>query len=135
MLFRSGQAMSQAELESMHALKTGALIAASVEMGAACGQPDAATRAALTQYAELIGLAFQVADDVLDVSADQKTLGKTPGKDAAANKPTFVSLLGLTGAQDYARGLHTRAVAALAPLEGRAEMLIALAQALVQRTH
>ena len=130
-----GQAMSQAELESMHALKTGALIAASVEMGAACGQPDAVTRAALTQYAELIGLAFQVADDVLDVSADQKTLGKTPGKDAAANKPTFVSLLGLTGAQDYARGLHTRAVAALAPLEGRAEMLIALAQALVQRTH
>jgi geranylgeranyl pyrophosphate synthase len=104
-------------------------------MGAACGQPDAVTRAALTQYAELIGLAFQVADDVLDVSADQKTLGKTPGKDAAANKPTFVSLLGLTGAQDYARGLHTRAVAALAPLEGRAEMLIALAQALVQRTH
>lgn len=130
-----GQAMSQSDLESMHALKTGALISASVEMGAACGRPDAGTTAALSQYAALIGLAFQVADDVLDVSADQKTLGKTPGKDAAANKPTFVSLLGLTGAQEYARGLHTRAVAALAPLGGRAEMLVALAQALVQRTH
>ena len=130
-----GQAMSQAELESMHALKTGALISASVEMGAACGLPDVSTKSALSQYAALVGLAFQVADDVLDVSADQKTLGKTPGKDAAANKPTFVSLLGLTGAQDYARDLHTRAVAAVAPLGGRAEMLVALAQALVQRTH
>lgn len=130
-----GQAMSQAELESMHALKTGALISASVEMGAACGRPDPQTKAALSQYAALVGLAFQVADDVLDVSADQKTLGKTPGKDAAANKPTFVSLLGLMGAQDYARNLHTRAVAAVAPLGGRAEMLVALAQALVQRTH
>lgn len=130
-----GQAMSQSELESMHALKTGALISASVEMGAACGQPDVQTKEALSRFAALVGLAFQVADDVLDVSADQKTLGKTPGKDAAANKPTFVSLLGLTGAQDYARDLHTRAVAAVAPLGGRAEMLVALAQALVQRTH
>ena len=130
-----GTAMSQADLESMHALKTGALIGAAVMMGADCGEPTPEESQALSRYAERIGLAFQVADDVLDVSADAATLGKTPGKDAAANKPTFVSLLGLSGAQDYARGLHDEAVRALAPLGGRADRLLALAQALVVRSH
>ncbi|MEN9759167.1 MAG: hypothetical protein RL676_316 [Pseudomonadota bacterium] len=130
-----GTAMSQADLESMHALKTGALIRAAVMMGAACGQPSVAEMQALQHYAERIGLAFQVADDVLDVSADAATLGKTPGKDAAANKPTFVSLLGLSGAQDYARGLHDQATRALAPLGSRADRLLDLAQALVVRSH
>ena len=130
-----GQAMSQAELESMHALKTGALISASVMMGVACGQVTSQEQVALARYAALIGLAFQVADDVLDVSADAATLGKTPGKDAASNKPTFVALLGLSGAQGYARGLHQQAVDALAPLGARSHRLSALAHTVVSRTH
>lgn len=130
-----GQSMSQSELESMHALKTGALISASVMMGAACGQVTAQEEEALARYAARIGLAFQVADDVLDVSADAATLGKTPGKDAASNKPTFVALLGLSGAQGYARGLHQQAVDALAPLGSRSHRLRALAHTVVSRTH
>ena len=130
-----GQSMSQSELESMHALKTGALISASVMMGAACGQVTAQEQEALARYAARIGLAFQVADDVLDVSADAATLGKTPGKDAASNKPTFVALLGLSGAQGYARGLHQQAVEALAPLGSRSHRLRALAHTVVSRTH
>jgi farnesyl diphosphate synthase len=130
-----GKSMSQSELEAMHGLKTGALIAASVEMGACCASPSDADMTALRRFAELIGLSFQVADDVLDVSADAATLGKTPGKDAAANKPTFVALLGLRGAQGYARDLHERALAALEPLAGRADSLRGLAHALVKRTH
>jgi farnesyl diphosphate synthase len=130
-----GQTMTQAELESMHALKTGALIVSAVEMGAICGDPPATEMTAMREFARRIGLAFQVADDILDVSADAATLGKTPGKDAAANKPTFVALLGLTGAQDYARGLHQEALDALAPLGGRASRLGALAQMLVQRSY
>ncbi len=130
-----GKAMSQPELEAMHGLKTGALIAASVEMGACCASPCEADMAALKRFAALIGLSFQVADDVLDVSADAKTLGKTPGKDAAANKPTFVALLGLQGAQGYARDLHEQALSALKPLGARADALRGLANALVERTH
>jgi len=130
-----GRPMDQAALEAMHALKTGALISASVEMGAACGSPSAAQGQTLARYAALVGLAFQVADDVLDVSVDVKTLGKTPGKDAAANKPTFVALLGLTGAQEYARALHDQAIAALGPLGPSARRLHDLANALVERTH
>ncbi len=130
-----GKAMSQDQLEAMHGLKTGALIAAAVEMGACCASPAQADQAALKRFAGLIGLSFQVADDVLDVSADAQTLGKTPGKDAAANKPTFVALLGLEGAQGYARDLHRQALAAIAPLGSRADALRGLAQALVERTH
>lgn len=133
-----GKSMTQNELEQMHALKTGALISASVEMGAACGRADLADTQALARYAALIGLAFQVADDVLDVSADAKTLGKTPGKDAAANKPTFVALLGLTGAQGYASGLVRDALMALesfGPESQRTLRLRELARAVVERSH
>lgn len=130
-----GQTMGQTDLESMHALKTGALILSAVEMGAICGDPPAFEMTALERFARCIGLAFQVADDILDVSADAATLGKTPGKDAAANKPTFVALLGLTGAQDYARGLHQEALDALTPLGERASRLGDLARMLVQRSH
>lgn len=130
-----GLPMDQGALEAMHALKTGALISAAVDLGAACGTPSSAQAQALSRYAALVGLAFQVADDVLDVSADAQTLGKTPGKDAAANKPTFVALLGLTGAQDYARALHDQAIAALGPLGPQAKRLEDLANALVERTH
>lgn len=130
-----GQSMSQAALESMHAMKTGALIAAAVEMGALCATPSEQDFLALRRFAALVGLGFQVADDVLDVSADAQTLGKTPGKDAAANKPTFVGLLGLAGAQGYARGLHQEAIAALAPFGNRAARLRELAHTLIERTH
>ncbi len=130
-----GKAMRQDQLEAMHGLKTGALIAASVEMGACCATPSVTDMGALKSFASLIGLSFQVADDVLDVSADAKTLGKTPGKDAAANKPTFVALLGLEGAQGYARDLHARALSAIEPLGSRADALRGLANALLTRTH
>lgn len=130
-----GKFMTQPELEAMHALKTGALIRASVEMGLACGQASNAESQALSGYASLIGLAFQVADDVLDVMADAATLGKTPGKDAASNKPTFVALLGLNGAKDYARRLHQEAADLLGPLGQKAGMLKELARLLVERTH
>jgi farnesyl diphosphate synthase len=126
-----GQEMSQEALQSMHALKTGALISAAVEMGALCGSISEQERSALGRF----GLGFQVADDVLDVSADVQTLGKTPGKDAAAGKPTFVALLGLAGAQDYARGLHQSAIAELAAFGPRADRLREVAQALLGRTH
>ncbi|MBU3724228.1 MAG: polyprenyl synthetase family protein [Burkholderiaceae bacterium] len=130
-----GQSMSQDRLEAMHAMKTGALIAAAVEMGALCGSPSEQDLSALRHFSEKVGLGFQVADDVLDVSADAQTLGKTPGKDAAANKPNFVALLGLEGARGYARGLHQEAIEALAPFGGRADRLRELAHALIERTH
>ena len=97
-----GVALDQPALEAMHRLKTGALLQASVMMGAATGPLSSAAREQLSVYGAALGLAFQVVDDVLDVTADATTLGKTVGKDAAADKPTFVSLLGLNAAQAYA---------------------------------
>ena len=97
-----GVALDQPALEAMHRLKTGALLQASVLMGASTGPLDAQAREQLTVYGAALGLAFQVVDDVLDVTADSATLGKTAGKDAAADKPTFVALMGLDAAQAYA---------------------------------
>src|SRR6185436_14855446 len=95
-----GQSMTLPELERMHSLKTGALIRAAVVMGAGCGQPlDDALSARLSRYADVVGLAFQVVDDILDVEASSAQLGKTAGKDARQNKPTFVSILGLDAAK------------------------------------
>ena len=108
-----GRQLNLAQLEDMHRRKTGALLRASVQMGALAAGADAAALAALTRYGAALGLAFQVVDDVLDVVADSATLGKTAGKDAAADKPTFVSLLGLDGARDYALALQQQAQAAL----------------------
>ncbi|MBL0920182.1 MAG: polyprenyl synthetase family protein [Hydrogenophaga sp.] len=108
-----GVALDQPALEAMHRRKTGALLQASVTLGAATGAPASATLAALTDYGAHLGLAFQVVDDILDVTADSATLGKTAGKDAAADKPTFVSLMGLTGAQAYADDVLARAHDAL----------------------
>ena len=116
----------------MHIHKTGALIRASVLLGAACGECDTATRAALDHYAKCIGLAFQVVDDVLDAEASTATLGKTAGKDAANGKPTYVSLLGVARARELARELRTDALAALAPLPN-ASPLAALADFVVER--
>lgn len=108
-----GLSLSEAQLQEMHRLKTGALLQASVVMGASCAQAPASVGAVLADYGAAIGLAFQVVDDILDVTADAATLGKTPGKDAQANKPTYVSLMGLDNARAYAASLHAQALAAL----------------------
>ncbi|MGC4366365.1 polyprenyl synthetase family protein [Hydrogenophaga sp. R2] len=108
-----GVALDQPALEAMHRRKTGALLQASVTMGAATAQATPQQQADLAEYGECIGLAFQVVDDILDVTADSATLGKTAGKDAAADKPTFVSLMGLAPAQAYADAVLERAHQAL----------------------
>ncbi len=123
-------------LENMHLHKTGALIHASVVMGALCSQEvDAHTLSALTEYAHAIGLAFQVQDDILDVTGDTQTLGKTQGADIANNKPTYVSLLGLAGAQNKANQLHQKAISALQPLKSSATHLIDIANYIIERQH
>jgi len=109
-----GLALTESELREMHRLKTGALLQASVMMGVACGKASSQARAALKTYGAAIGLAFQVVDDILDVTADSVTLGKTPGKDADQHKPTYVSLLGLERSSAYAQELLDQALAALA---------------------
>ena len=108
-----GEALDRAGLETMHRCKTGALLQASVMMGAATGPASAQALAALTTYGDALGLAFQVVDDILDVTADSAVLGKTAGKDAAADKPTYVSLMGLEAAQVCADGLLAQAHEAL----------------------
>jgi farnesyl diphosphate synthase len=129
-----GKALTEAELRQMHRLKTGALLQASVMMGAACGEPDAKALAGLQAYGAAVGLAFQVVDDILDVTADSATLGKTAGKDAAQDKPTYVSLLGLDRARTYASELLEQADAAL-QTTGLADTraLLALARMVVHR--
>ena len=110
-----GLPLTEAQLRQMHRLKTGALLLCSVQMGAVCaGKPSTLVMDALSQYAQCLGLAFQVVDDILDVTSDSATLGKTAGKDAAADKPTYVSLLGLAQAQHLAEQLHAESLAALA---------------------
>ena len=109
-----GRLLAIDELHTMHRLKTGALLQASVMMGAACGTALPAAKIALHEYGAAIGLAFQVVDDVLDVTADTATLGKTAGKDAEQDKPTFVSLMGLDASKAYADKLLQQALAALA---------------------
>jgi farnesyl diphosphate synthase len=108
-----GVALNEAQLQEMHRLKTGALLEASVMMGAACGQIEDSAKQQLARYGQCLGLAFQVVDDVLDVIADSATLGKTAGKDAANDKPTYVSLMGLAGAQAFARDLLEQSLLAL----------------------
>ena len=129
-----GQTLDQPELELMHALKTGALIRASVMLGALCGAPlEPAERSGLDRFAKRAGLLFQVVDDILDCTASTATLGKTAGKDQAAEKPTYVSLLGLDGARTYARELQQDALAALAPCGDRAARLKELADFICHR--
>ena len=108
-----GQALSEHQLRGMHRLKTGALLQASVMMGATCGHPTSAALDALAVYGAAVGLAFQVVDDILDVTADSATLGKTAGKDADQDKPTYVSILGLARSQAYAQELLAQALGAL----------------------
>ena len=109
-----GQQLDEAALCDMHRRKTGVLLQASVLMGAACGELDERAWNALAEYGAAIGLAFQVVDDILDVTQDSEVLGKTAGKDQDANKPTYVSVLGLEPARRYAQALRGQAHAALA---------------------
>ena len=108
-----GLPLTEEQLRHMHRLKTGALLQGSVTMGAACGAANAQARAGLAEYGAALGLAFQVVDDILDVTADSATLGKTAGKDAEQDKPTYVSVLGLERSRAHARELLGQALAAL----------------------
>ena len=131
-----GRELTLAELETMHRCKTGALIGAAVELGAACGRLlDEEETVALRAYAAAAGLAFQVVDDVLDVEGSSASLGKTAGKDAASNKPTYVALLGLDEAKRYAQSLRSDALAALQPFGARSRRLIELADWITLRRH
>jgi len=131
-----GKALTEEALRHMHRCKTGALLECSVRMGAVCGGADAHAQAQLAEFGRALGLAFQVVDDVLDVSADSVTLGKTAGKDAQNDKPTFVSLMGLAQSRQYAQQLCEQAEQALARA-GLADTsaLSALARRVVQRSH
>ena len=160
-----GVALDRPSLEKMHRMKTGALLRAAVRLGALCGDeaPESldagaavgaaahakqaggaavldtvdatALASALERYSAAVGLAFQVVDDILDVTADSATLGKTAGKDEKDNKPTYVSLLGLDEARKLAKQLQADAHAALAPFGDRAERLAQLADLVVERAN
>jgi farnesyl diphosphate synthase len=129
-----GMTLSLAELEQMHRLKTGALLRAAILLGACSGKNlTAGEQAALEAYSCPISLAFQVVDDILDATADSATLGKTAGKDAADNKPTYVSILGLAESQALAEKLRNDAHKALEQFGDKARRLHELADLIVQR--
>lgn len=128
-----GKQLTQNELELMHRLKTGALLRTAVQIGAIAVNFNEQEKKSLDVFASALGLAFQVVDDVLDASSDSQTLGKTAGKDAAANKPTFVSLMGLGGAREFARQLHQEALDSLGIWGDNAELLRAIASKVVNR--
>jgi farnesyl diphosphate synthase len=134
-----GHSLKEDQLRQMHRLKTGALLLCSVQMGAKC-VPGVSEQVlgALTRFGQALGLAFQVIDDVLDVTADSATLGKTAGKDVAADKPTYVALMGLEAAKNYADALAAEAMQALVETglsDSRLGALRALAAMVVQRNN
>jgi farnesyl diphosphate synthase len=130
-----GRALDEDTLRNMHCRKTGALLQASVMMGAACGRCATDSAAALSDYGAALGLAFQVVDDILDVTQASETLGKTAGKDLDHNKPTYVTVLGLDAARRHAQSLRAQAHAALdrAALGAPAVWLAVLADKVVER--
>jgi len=130
-----GQAISREQLEQMHQRKTGALLKASVRLGWICARGSAPVPTDFDVYADAIGLAFQVVDDILDVEADSATLGKTAGKDAAANKPTYVSIIGLESSRELASELHRKAIDAIVPYGADAQRLRDIAELIVLRKH
>jgi farnesyl diphosphate synthase len=128
--------ISLPELEFMHILKTGALIRASVLLGALCGDPlPAEEMERLDHYGKYVGLAFQVVDDILDCESNTEKLGKTAGKDQDANKPTYVSLMGLAAAKRFADELLGNALDALGAFDDKADRLRQLAEFIVRRQH
>ena len=131
-----GKDLSLAQLQHMHGLKTGALIRAAVALGGlSCSDVSDSLLADLDVYADKLGLAFQVIDDVLDCEQDTATLGKTAGKDEEANKPTYVKLLGLEGARTQATSLAEEAKAAVAIYGDAAAALLGLADYVIKRNH
>ena len=131
-----GKELNVAQLENMHIHKTGALIRASVRMGALCKPGiDKKTLKKMDHYAKCIGLAFQIQDDILDVEADTETLGKTQGSDIAKNKPTYPSLMGMDEAKQMATELVNDAIETLQPFGEAAEPLKAIAQYIIKRAY
>lgn len=130
----TGKTLTIEELKVMHIHKTGALIRAAVLLGGHCGEADDAALERLAHFANRVGLLFQVVDDILDAEASTATLGKTAGKDAAQNKPTYVNLLGVRRAKDKAAELRSDAHEALAGFGARADRLHALTDFIVERS-
>jgi Geranylgeranyl pyrophosphate synthase len=128
-----GRVLEQGDLRQMHRMKTGALLEASILLGGIAAGASSSIRSGLEIYAGAIGLAFQVADDILDVTSDTATLGKTAGKDVLENKPTYVSTLGLDGSRALLQELRDEACAALLPLGPSANRLAGLADFIVGR--
>lgn len=123
------------ELQQMHRLKTGAMLEASVLLGGIVAGASSSNRQHLLEYAQAIGLAFQIVDDILDVTADTETLGKTAGKDAADNKPTYVSIMGLEASHQLLAELKAKAHDAILPLGVGAQQLALLADFIVDRNY
>ena len=135
-LAASGDAIDLSNLETIHRLKTGALIKASVCLGALCNEKITDNQMeALVLYAENIGLAFQIQDDILDETSDTKTLGKPQGSDRAQSKPTYVSLLGLEAAKNKAKELTEKAIQSLGEFSNSANNLRDIATYIVSRIH
>ena len=130
----TGEAVSLADLEQMHALKTGALLRASVRLGALAAGASQPSLQALDRYADALGLAFQIRDDLLDIEGDSTSLGKTAGKDAAQNKATFPALIGVEGSRSRLQALSAVMTDALATLDANSEALAALGQLAIDRT-
>ena len=129
------QAVDVAALERLHAMKTGALIRAAVALGALAAGVDAQTRVRLDDFADALGLAFQIRDDLLDIEGDSATLGKTAGKDVAQDKATFPALIGIDGSRARLEALAARMHAALAPFGDSAAPLAALGRRAIERDH
>ncbi|MDM3871599.1 polyprenyl synthetase family protein [Porticoccus sp. W117] len=129
------QTLSLQQLEQMHHLKTGALIDASIQLGALSAGASASQLTALAKYSRLVGLAFQVQDDILDVESNTAVLGKRQGADQALNKPTYTSLLGLEGAKQKAAQLYSDSLDALSEFDQRADGLRAVADYIVTRRY
>jgi len=133
-LAATGQQLNIAELEDMHIHKTGALIRASVVLGALCGKSAAqADIEKLDHYAKCIGLAFQIRDDILDVEGEAATLGKNPGMDQRLEKSTYPSVIGLEAARQRATELHTEALKSLAAFDERADPLRRISTYIIER--
>lgn len=131
--FEKKRDLSKDEVATLQAMKTGALIRFACRAGAIVGQADADARARMNRYGTAIGQAFQIADDLLDVEGDTKTLGKAAGKDAAAGKATLVATLGVEGARARLKELVTEADATLAPFDTKADILRATARFIAER--
>jgi farnesyl diphosphate synthase len=131
----TGKKISLAELQRLHAMKTGALLRCAVRLGALSANADTATQHALDRYADALGLAFQIKDDLLDIESDSATLGKTAGKDLLQDKATFPALLGVEASQQRLQALATQMHDALANLACDTHALAALAEQVIQRQH